>query len=315
MRLAGTQIELNNAPRILECAALGQQLRGYLDEADCAYIAGWGWDENNHSTQLSVDIYADGSYLTTVAANQFRQDLANAGIGNHAFFYPTPDNLKTGSHTINVRFSGTSADLVSSPKPMSCNLQPRPAGYLDEADCAYIAGWGWDENNHSAVLNMDIYADGNYLTTVTANQFRQDLANAGIGNHAFFYQTPANLLTASHTINVRFAGTSTNLTSSPKTMPNCSAPHIDSISPSSPTHKSGDQNVTVFGSGFQSNLTVTVFFPNNNPAPVTLSGTQIQNLSSGSFTMVITLNLLGTYGIRVNNPDGTQSNVFNFNTQ
>src|SRR5688572_31082188 len=38
-------------------------------------------------------------------------------------------------------------------------------------------------------------------------------------------------------------------------------------------------------------------------------------VSSGSFTMVVTLNVVGQYGIRVNNPGGGQSNTFNFNVQ
>jgi DUF971 family protein len=91
-----------------------------------------------------------------------------------------------------------------------------------------------------------------------------------------------------------------------------SAPQINSISPVSPTRRDGDQSVSVFGTSFQSGLTVTVFYPGGSS---TLSGTQIQNVTSGSFTMVITLNLVGQYGIRVNNPDGGQSNTFNFNVQ
>jgi DUF971 family protein len=90
-------------------------------------------------------------------------------------------------------------------------------------------------------------------------------------------------------------------------------PQINSISPSSPTRRDGDQNVTVFGSGFQSGLTVTVFIPGGGTS--TLSGTQIQNLTQTSFTMIITLNVIGTYGLRVNNPNGGQSNTFNFQVQ
>src|SRR5205085_542184 len=85
------------------------------------------------------------------------------------------------------------------------------------------------------------------------------------------------------------------------------------ISPSSPTRRDTDQSVTVNGSNFQFGLTVTVFIPGGGTA--TLSGTQIQGVSSGSFTMIITLNVVGTYGIRVNNPDGGQSNTFNFSVQ
>src|SRR5262249_54063638 len=72
-----------------------------------------------------------------------------------------------------------------------------------------------------------------------------------------------------------------------------------------------DQSIAVLGSNFQAGLTVTAFFPNSGGS-ATLSGTQIQNVTATSFTMLATLNGAGTWGMRVNNPDGQQSSVFNF---
>jgi hypothetical protein len=69
--------------------------------------------------------------------------------------------------------------------------------------------------------------------------------------------------------------------------------------------------VTVYGSQFQSGLTVAVGFPGGGGT--TLSGTQIQNVSAGSFQMIITLGGPGLWTIQVNNPDGGKSNLFSFN--
>jgi surface antigen len=89
-------------------------------------------------------------------------------------------------------------------------------------------------------------------------------------------------------------------------------PVISSISPSSPPRTPGNQNVTVNGQRFVAGLTVTVTFPNGTTG--TLSGSQILNVSSGSFVMVINFNNVpGPYSIRVNNPGGAQSNTFSFN--
>ncbi|MGH9840903.1 MAG: hypothetical protein ACREEM_19180, partial [Blastocatellia bacterium] len=91
-------------------------------------------------------------------------------------------------------------------------------------------------------------------------------------------------------------------------------PTISSISPASPTATVGNQNVQVNGSNFQAGLTVTVFFPGGGTG--TLSGAQILNVSAASFTMVINFNgNPGSYSIRVNNPNGSQSSVFNFTAQ
>src|SRR3989442_1884562 len=65
------------------------------------------------------------------------------------------------------------------------------------------------------------------------------------------------------------------------------SPTISSISPTTATRSDSDQSVQVFGSNLQSGLTVTVFIPGGGTA--TLSGSQIQSVTSTSFTMVITL--------------------------
>ena len=67
--------------------------------------------------------------------------------------------------------------------------------------------------------------------------------------------------------------------------------------------------MTVFGDGFQGGLTVTVTWAGGG---ATLSGSQIQNVTTTSFRMIITLGSPGQYTIRVNNPDGRQSNSFTF---
>jgi hypothetical protein len=88
-----------------------------------------------------------------------------------------------------------------------------------------------------------------------------------------------------------------------------SAPQIASINPAVPTANASNQIVTVNGSGFQAGLTVSVTFPGGSSA---LSGTQIQNITATSFQMIILVGTTGNYTIRVNNPDGSISNVFSF---
>jgi pimeloyl-ACP methyl ester carboxylesterase len=90
-------------------------------------------------------------------------------------------------------------------------------------------------------------------------------------------------------------------------------PSIGSISPGTPQSNAIDQNVTVFGANFQQGLTVTVTFPGGGTA--LLSGTQVQSVTPSSFVMRILLGAAGNWTIRVNNPDGGQSNVFNFTVQ
>lgn len=92
----------------------------------------------------------------------------------------------------------------------------------------------------------------------------------------------------------------------------CSA-QINSISPETPSSNPADQTVSVSGTNFATGQTVTATFPNGQSA--TLSGTQIQQVTPTSFRMRITLGSPGDWSIRVNNPDGGQSNVFPFTVQ
>jgi pimeloyl-ACP methyl ester carboxylesterase len=90
-----------------------------------------------------------------------------------------------------------------------------------------------------------------------------------------------------------------------------SAPEIKAINPASPIAGAADQKITVTGINFQPGLKVGVVFPNG--AGTTLQGSgQIQDVSLTSFTMVITLNGEGNWGIRVLNLDGSQSGIFPF---
>ena len=106
---------------------------GYLDVADCNTISGWAWDRTAPNAAILVDIY-DGTSLIAggVLANQFRQDLLNAGKGNgsHAFGIATPASLKDGKpHSISVKFtSGSNAGnhLGSAPRPIVCSARMFP---------------------------------------------------------------------------------------------------------------------------------------------------------------------------------------------
>jgi len=96
---------------------------GLVERADCEEISGWVWDKHEPDAEVSVDLSDGKQYLMTVAANQFRQDLVDAGYGNgrHAFRIATPPQLKDGrSHVIHVRVAGTRRGLAKTPRTIVC---------------------------------------------------------------------------------------------------------------------------------------------------------------------------------------------------
>jgi len=96
---------------------------GDVEQAYCQEIRGWVWDKNQPDVSVDVEVWDGDRYLLKVSANQFRQDLVDAGYGNgrHAFRIPTPPQLKDHrSHVIHLRVAGTKQELTHSPKVVHC---------------------------------------------------------------------------------------------------------------------------------------------------------------------------------------------------
>jgi len=228
VRIGGSNIDLGNTPKTINCG--GTAFEGFHDIADCNVIAGWAWDANQPNTPINVDVHIDGHAFVDIQApaNQFRQDLLDAGKGNgvHGFSFPTPNSLKNGMpHTIRITFGGTNTDLTFTSKMITCMGTPPPAleGFFDSADCSQLIGWAWDANLPNTPISVDIYDGPNKIATVLADQFRQDLLNAGKGNgvHGFVFNTPPSLITGQpHSLAVGFTGTFNGLGNNPKVI-NC----------------------------------------------------------------------------------------------
>jgi hypothetical protein len=226
VRIANSNINLYLSPRTITCSPTA--FEGFHDGADCNTIFGWAWDANQPNTSINVDVYFDNNPFISIQApaNQFRQDLVNAGKGNgvHGFSFPTPASLKDGQpHTIRIKFSGTNTDLFSTPKSITCGANPPPEfeGFHDGANCNTIFGWAWDANQPNTPISVDIYDGGTLIATILANEFRQDLVNAGKGNgvHGFTFPVPNSLKDGqSHLISVGFSGTFQGLYLTPRSI-------------------------------------------------------------------------------------------------
>ena len=196
--------------------------QGFHDGAGCNTISGWAWDQSSPGTAVSVDIYDGVTLVGTALANMYREDLLNVlGSPNHGFSYATPAALKNGAaHTITVKYGGTSTVVGGSPKTIQCSQVASYQGVHDGAGCDTLSGWAWDSNDRSSIVNVDVYNGTTLIGTVAATQYRQDLGDVlGSPYHGFTYPMPASLRDGlSHAITVKFGGTGTNLTNSPKTM-------------------------------------------------------------------------------------------------
>ena len=206
---------------------------GFVDGATCTTISGWAADRNSLNTSINVEIYDGTTLLTTVLANNSRPDVASyLGSSSYAlygFSVATPTELLNGaSHTVHVKFSSSTTELTGSPVTLTCgtNLPPNYIGFVDSANCTSIAGWAADKNHLSTSVNVELYDGSTLIAVVPATNSRPDVETYLGSTYALYgysIATPASLKTGTtHTLHVKFATSTTELTGSPASI-DCAA--------------------------------------------------------------------------------------------
>lgn len=94
-----------------------QKQNGNLDGVIQDYLVGWVWNPLTPDAAVCVDIYINGQFYETVIANQFREDLLKAGIGNgsHSFTCRLNTENLDSTYLISVRLAGTESEIPNSP--------------------------------------------------------------------------------------------------------------------------------------------------------------------------------------------------------
>lgn len=163
-------------------AAVGD-IEGFVDGFDGRRITGWAHDRAAPGRRLEIDIVA-GQDILRVTADQERQDVAAAGrndgfCGFSAVLQPDA----AGRDPVHVREASTGIPLAGSPI-VPAAAGPAPSGiegYIDFVDGNRIVGWAYDRTIPGRRLRIAISV-GDLTTTVTADQFRQDVAASGLND-------------------------------------------------------------------------------------------------------------------------------------
>ena len=122
------------------------QYDGNVDSIDRTVITGWAWDQRQPRVSIALDILDGERLIGTVFADERRDDLKSAGIGDgyHAFSFEIPGEIADGDiHLIDIRFAGTGLRLNGAPLRVSI------AGVADRnPSSAESADRGSGETNH-----------------------------------------------------------------------------------------------------------------------------------------------------------------------
>jgi hypothetical protein len=98
---------------ILRATGAGD-FRGSVDRVGKGLIEGWAQNVDHPEAPVCLDVFADGRLIAQGLANQYREDLRNAGIGggHHAFIFSLPAEMISSPVTVEVRRSLDGAPLA-----------------------------------------------------------------------------------------------------------------------------------------------------------------------------------------------------------
>ena len=134
IRFASTGAPVPASPIRVGCppspSSANPSYEGFVDSGSgCELIHGWAWDATRPNDPIDVSLFDGNTFIATLSANLFRQDLLDAGKGDgrHAFVHYVPAALADGNvHQIRVRIAASGQELGSSPFILSqCLSRPR----------------------------------------------------------------------------------------------------------------------------------------------------------------------------------------------
>jgi hypothetical protein len=165
----------------------------YARFGEC-YANGWAVDPDSPDSRLHVRISVDGAPLTTVVADDFRQDLLDAGVsdGFSSFFvYMGPLGIDFDvTHTILVEAQDANTGdwfaVELTPRTITCtNLDSYHDGNqgVVARDACVASGWSLDRDTPNGPrTQVRVRVDGRVVAETTADEFRQDLLDLGFGD-------------------------------------------------------------------------------------------------------------------------------------
>lgn len=181
-------------------------------------VALWFFCLAAFSNNWDFGIYRYASASRTADVRCIRTFYNHTGNGNCPSTYPLElSSVLEKAQRLNASFyqDAIKANSKTSSGP------PVYLGAHSVADCHHIVGWAYDKSDPDAIVAVAIYDGDSLLSTVPATSLSLDLLNAGIGTglYVFEYETPPALKDGRpHSIRVRFAGTTLDLSNTPKVL-------------------------------------------------------------------------------------------------
>ena len=134
MQMDSTPVEYDPSLSVFEALFKDSNLAGFVDGVGGRTLRGWAADRSDFSRRLVIDVFHGEKLVAGAVADQFREDLSRAGLGDgkYAFQCIIPrSDASAGSLTVNVRIKGTNFRMTHRGEG---NIQVDVSGFL-----SYIA--------------------------------------------------------------------------------------------------------------------------------------------------------------------------------
>lgn len=118
-------------------AATSVEIMGHFDYVQDGYAYGWAFVPSQPARRLAIEILADGEVVGHGNAEQFREDLAAAGLGDGRcmFSLKLSHELFDGRiHTLTARDAQTGQPLAGGPHEIGPELNQQPHAQITRAE-------------------------------------------------------------------------------------------------------------------------------------------------------------------------------------
>lgn len=172
---------------------------GFVEALRAFQVRGWAFDHDEPARRLEVELRLSGSLIGAAVADQPREDLRDAGMGDgaHGFIINVNTVLPTespGSFRVNVVGESNALPFAS---PLHVETSTRTEsgvetktsplmGFFSVGDIE-VAGWAYDPTSPSSALRVELKSAGRSIATRDADIFKPDLITIcdGYADHGF----------------------------------------------------------------------------------------------------------------------------------
>jgi hypothetical protein len=160
----------------------------HIDAISPEVITGWAIKNDDINANPVIEAYSGETLLWSTSASEPRDDLHQAGYGDAAFvIIPNAASLPHNIDAIDLFIDGHKATEQAAALVLHAPSADEYTCHVDSAENNTILGWSQLGVAPQHRVEMQVRVDSEVVAQSTANEFRADLAEAGIGDgeHAF----------------------------------------------------------------------------------------------------------------------------------